>query len=86
MNDVGYMKRELRRYENRLTVIGTGIMALDIWSLIKEVMTVINDKNYFHALIDDPDMSPLLYDIIVVVIIVFLALFLLLHLNKVISK
>ena len=39
------MDRELRRYQNLLACVGTGVVTFGIWSVIKAVMTYARDKD-----------------------------------------
>ncbi len=76
MDNNSSVRRELRRYENRLTVIGAGVMALDVWSLIKMIMTFIGTKDYLTQLTGDPEMKGIDLAVFLVVFAAVLLFFL----------
>ncbi len=39
------MERELRRYQNLLVCVGSGVITFGIWSVIKVIMTMVRDKD-----------------------------------------
>ena len=79
MEDHKSLERKLRRYENRLTVLGAGIISLTVWSLIKSVMTFINDKNYLNKLINDPEITGQEYNIFIAFIVITVLIILLIQ-------
>ena len=70
-------ERELRRYENRLISIGTGIAAFGIWSVIRFIMTLMLDtEETFKRLDFGIDSASEMIVFLIITFIVLLLLFL----------
>ena len=69
-------ERELRRYENRLFIIGTGVAAFGLWTFLRFIMECYTENGLIQQIIDNLDFSDLeletdqLYTIIIVVMLV----------------
>lgn len=49
------MQRELRRYENRLVVIGSGMIGIGLWSLIKVILSLFMDERVANSIKESAD-------------------------------
>ncbi len=66
------MERELRRYQNLLICVGTGVITFGFWSLIKGVMSLILFKDDINTFLDatlPPEIPP--YTVILIIVIMF---------------
>ena len=74
------MYRELRRYENRLVVIGTGLTAFGLWTLIKAFIQVFSHKEYITSLLGDSAGDALTQAAAYVIFVILGIFILLIHL------
>ena len=63
------MQRELRRYENRLVVIGTGVACIGLWSLIRVMLSLFLESWIMDMMKEEAESEGLLGEVIMAVLV-----------------